>query len=375
MRRVPLQVIAEWTAGAVACGAAWGCTSEAPAPLSTNVTNDGGMSGVTPGRDATTDVHTGGDATSPPPSDGGAGKDVVTAHDTSAPGVEMYIATGYQNRRIVSLDGTTWINDITDPPNSLDDIGTGLAIGMGMVVVAGHTGIYTTKDSKNWTKLPPPVPQVWPGLGGAAATYGAGKFVIVASNDSWTSTDGVTFTDNVPDGTSIAATHWNGMAFGNGHYFAVGDSNGPGNRKVSEDGVSWHDYVQDATPWSDVAFGAGVFVAVGASGRRVWTTDGVTINDTTDATLGDVNGVGFGDGMFVLSAANFTAMSTDGKTWKQSSSYPASQMNFGGGLFLTTTWMSNILTSSDGQNWKTVFSGDSGSAALVRVAWGSVGGS
>ena len=325
---------------------------------------DGGTKGAdaTSGQDAASSGH---DAAALDAADGGE----------ASVGVDLFIATGYQNRRIVSPDSKTWINDVNDPPSSLDDIGTGLAIGMGMVVVAGHTGIYTSTDAKTWTKLPPPVPQAWPGLGGAAATYGNGTFVIVDSSESWTSTDGVTFAENVPDGSSIGATHWDGLAFGNGHFFAVGDSNGPGDRKVSEDGVNWHDYVQDSTAWSGVAFGAGVFVAVGANGRRAWTPDGVTINDTTDATLGDVNGVAFGDGKFIVAGASGTATSTDGMNWTTSASYPAGAMNFGGGLFLTTTWVSNILTSSDGQTWTTTFSGDSGTPALVRIAWGRIGGS
>jgi hypothetical protein len=299
---------------------------------------------------------------------------VNDATDTGTPGVALFVATGYQNRRIVSLDGKSWIHDTVDPPSSLDDIGTGLAIGNGTIVVAGHTGIYTSTDGMSWTKLPPPVPQAWPGLGGAAATFGGGQFVIVASNDSWTSPDGVTFTDNMPDGASVAATHWDGIAYGNGHYFAVGDSNGPGDRKVSEDGARWHDYVQDSTAWSGVAFGAGVFVAVGANGRRAWTADGVTLNDTTDTSLGSINGVTFGNGKFVIAGQSATAMSSDGKTWTTSGSYPASELSTGAGLFMTVTWVSNILTSPDGQNWTTVFSGDAGTPALSRIAWGTVGG-
>jgi hypothetical protein len=37
--------------------------------------------------------------------------------------------------------------------------------------------------------------------------------------------------------------------------------------------------------------------------------------------------------------------------------------------------MSNILTSSNGQAWTKVFSGDAGTSALIRVAYGTVGGS
>jgi hypothetical protein len=79
--------------------------------------------------------------------------------DAGAPLVDVYLATGYQNRRIASFTGTaTWVNDISDPPNPLDDIGTGVAFGLGTVIVAGHTGIYTSTDAKNWTHLPAPLP-------------------------------------------------------------------------------------------------------------------------------------------------------------------------------------------------------------------------
>jgi hypothetical protein len=285
----------------------------------------------------------------------------------------MYVASGYQNRRIVSLDGKTWINDIQDAPSSLDDIATGLTIGNGTIVAAGHTGIYTSHDGKTWTHLPAPVPQAWPGLGGAAAIFADGRFVIVADGDSWTSTDAVTFTKTTPT-PSVSATHWNGIAYGNGHYFAAGDSNGPGDRKVSEDGLAWHDYVQDGTGWSGIAFGNGVFVLAGQSGRRAWTTDGTTLTDTTDSSLGDTSGLTFGDGKFVLTAGGGGATSTDGKTWTKVSNLPNGYLSFGSGLFLANTWVANILTSTSGTAFSPVYSSDAGAQALSRTTWGMVGG-
>ena len=309
-----------------------------------------------------------------PGMDGGASFDGEAGKEAGPPPVTLFIATGYQNRRIASLDHTkTWVNDVTDPLSSFDDIGTGVAFGLGEVIVAGHTGIYTSTDGKSWTHLGLPVPQVWPGLGGAAAAFGNGTFVVVSSNDAWASTDGVTFTKHSPDGGSMSATHWDGMAVGNGHFFAVGDSNGPGDRKVSEDGVTWHDYVQDAQAWGGVAFGQGIFVAVGKGGRRVWTTDGVTLNDASDTSLGDLGGIAFGAGTFVVSGTQGAATSTDGKSWTKIASIPG-VTSYGDGLFLTTTWMSNVLTSPTGSKWTTVFSGASNSAALARVAWGQVRG-
>ena len=311
-----------------------------------------------------------------PGMDAGASLDGEASKEAGPPPVTLFIATGYQNRRIVSFDHTkTWVNDVNDPPNSLDDVGTGVAFGLGEVIVAGHTGIYTSTDAKTWTHLPLPVPQAWPGLGGAAAAFGNDTFVVVSSSDAWTSTDGVTFTKHSPDGGygALSATHWNGMAVGKGHFFAVGDSNGPGDRKVSEDGVTWHDYVQDAQAWGGVAFGQGVFVAVGRAGRRVWTTDGVTLNDVSNATLGDLGGVAFGGGTFLVSGTRGAATSTDGKTWTTIAGIPGVS-SYGEGLFLTNTWASNVLTSPTGAKWTTVFSGASNSPALARVTWGQVRG-
>jgi hypothetical protein len=374
LQRAAVPVVAAVCLAALRCyGGVTGATAGDAGLLDATVGHDASDATALPdsnvvGNDVQTSVPDVGTGT------GDAGHDAGGAHDTGPPGVNLYVASGYQNRRIVSQDGTTWVNDTIDPPNALDDIGTGLAIGLGMIVVAGHTGIYTSPDGKNWTHLPAPVPQVWPGLGGAAATFGDGKFVIVDSSDSWTSTDGMTFTQHSPDGGTGGATHWDGIAYGNGVFFAVGDSNGPGDRKVSTDGITWTSYVQDSIAWSGVAYGQGVFVAVGANGRRAWTTDGATLTDTTDATLGNIGGVAFGNGKFVACGTNFTAMSTDGKTWINSAAGPVSDLSFGGTLFLTTTWMSNILTSADGQTWTHVFSGDSGSPALSRVTWGLVGG-
>jgi hypothetical protein len=380
---------------ALMCASVYGCSSSGDAGAGPDAggadaaaatgsdagtsSDDGGSLPTTDAASSLTDVggETGSDGAS-----ADAGSD---ATDAGPSGVPMYIATGYQNRRIVSFDdATSWVNDVSNPPDSLDDIGTGVAFGGGTVVVAGHTGIYTSTNGKDWTHLPAPVPQVWPGLGGAAAVYGDGKFVIVAGNDAWVSTDGSTFTAHTPS-SDMSATHWSGIAYGNGHYFAVGDSNGPANRKVSEDGVAWHDYVADDSvdglTWTGVAFGNGVFVAVaGNQGgktdltRRVWTTDGVTLHDVTDDTLGGLLGVAYGSGKFVTWGYDGVATSVDGKTWvKASAASGPSGSAFGSGLFLATQWESQIWSSADGaSDWKKVFEGAAGSPALARVAFGYV---
>jgi hypothetical protein len=324
------------------------------------------------------------DATSdaPGPADGGsdalANKDSSgsdSSRDAAAPYVPMYIATGYQNRRIVSYDhAATWVNDVSDPPSPDDDIGTGVAFGLGTVIVTGHTGIYTSTDGKNWTHLPPPAPQA---VGGGSALFANGTFVAVANWSSWTSTDGVNFTEHGPDdGGAMWGSHWPGLAWGNGVFFAVGDTGNTGGvRKVSADGATWHNYVEDPQWWSDVAFGNGVFVAVGQGGQRVWTTDGVNLNDVSDPSLGDITHVAFGGGQFIVSSATAAASSPDGKTWTTIPSiWGVDSYSEGDGLFLTTAWPCNVLTSPTGLKWTTVFTGEAGSPTLIRAKWGEVKG-
>jgi hypothetical protein len=286
----------------------------------------------------------------------------------------IFLATGYQNRRVRSLDATHWTDDVSNPANPLDDIGTGVAFGAGRVIVSSHSGLVTSTDGRTWTKLPAPLPQAWPGLGGSAAVWSGGQFVVVAGEDSWTSPDGVTFTQHTQAGAG--ATHWQAIAQGGGHILVVGDSNSSGgDRKVSEDGVTWHDWAEGGPGLVGAAYGAGVFVFVGASGRRAWTADGVTITTTDDTSMGDFQGVVFDGAKFVAVGGGGLTTSTDGKTWaKTPMMYLPGVSAFGGGLFLTTTWESNVLTSTNGSTWTTVFSGASGSPPLARIVYGLVQG-
>jgi hypothetical protein len=285
----------------------------------------------------------------------------------------MFITAGYEDRRLSSLDGTTWSNDISDPPDpgGLDNIGTGIAFGKGLVLVVGHTGAVTSHDGVTWTKLPDPLPQKWPGLGGGAAIFANGQFVVVAGDKSYTSPDGVTFKQSM---SAAAATHWSGLAYGNGKLIAVGDSNASGgDRKVSEDGEAWHDYLEGGPHYHGVAFGNGVFVLVGENGLCLTTTDGAKIDDHTDATLGFDN-LAFGNGVFLSCGNAACQTSPDGKTWTKKDGYgPGGRLAFGLGLFVGLNWKSSISTSPDGFKWTQVFSGPDATPALASVAFGNVG--
>jgi len=257
----------------------------------------------------------------------------------------------------------------------LDNIGTGIAFGKGTCAVVADSGLVTTRDGINWTKIGAPLPQAWYGLGGGKVIFDGNMFLIVASGDTYTSTDGVTWSKF---STADTSTHWAGLQFGNGHYVAVGDTN----RKASEDGQTWHDYVQGGPGFTGLAFGNGVFVAVGNNGLIETTPDGVTwtvATDTVDAGLGDLSNIVFANGAFLTcapsSSYSICLTSTDGLTWTSHAAThaPNGPLGFGMGLYISVTWESNIWTSTDGLTWKEEFSGDAASNPLASVGFGLLG--
>ncbi len=288
-------------------------------------------------------------------------------------GTPTFVAAGYDLRRLVSTDGSTWKDDQSDPPDPLDNIGDGIAFGRGIVAVVAHSGLVTSHDGATWTKVGAPLPQAWPGLGGGQILFTGEAFLAIAGADSYDSPDGVTWTKHT---SSAGATHWKGLAQGNGHFVAVGDSNAAGgDRKVSEDGVAWHDYVEGGPALRALAFGAGVFVAVGAQGHVETSSDGVTWEDHSDPTYGDVENLVFADGSFLFCAYPKCFTSPDGKsfTGHDAVSPPNGPITHGLGLYVSVVWESNILTSPDGLTWTRVFQGASGTPALASVGFGLLG--
>lgn len=294
-----------------------------------------------------------------------------------ASGTPTFVVAGYDLRRIVSTDGKTWEHDLSDPPDpmNLDNIGDGIAFGKGLCVIVAHSGLVTTPDGITWTKVGAPLPQQWPGLGGGKVVYTGSSFLIVASSDTYESSDGVTWQKF---SSSAGATHWNGLAYGNGHFVAVGDSNSAGgDRKASEDGQTWHDYVAGGARYGAVAFGNGVFVAVGDGGMIKSTPDGVTWKDASDASLGDLGNLVFADGAFLTCPPGLSRCYTspDGAVWTghAATGAPNGPLAHGLGLYFSVTWESNISTSPDGFTWTQVFSGAAGSNALASVGFGLLG--
>jgi hypothetical protein len=103
-------------------------------------------------------------------------------------------------------------------------------------------------------------------------TYGAGKFVAVASTGNgfnvMTSPDGDVWTA----GNTAVDSYWTGITYGNGLFLAVA-SGGDGqpnhaNLRImtSPDGVSWTARFGPSRYFKSVTFGNGIFVAVSVDG-------------------------------------------------------------------------------------------------------------
>jgi hypothetical protein len=322
---------------------------------------------------------TGGDTTATSGTAGGTSTSSTTSTGTGgAAGTPTFVVAGYDLRRIVSTDGVTWDHDTSDPPDpdGLDNIGDGIAFGNGLCAVVAHSGLVTTRDGITWTKVGDPLPQKWPGLGGGKVVFDSTKgWVIIAGSDSYLSSDGVAWTKHT---SNAGATHWNGFAYGNGHFVAVGDSNSAGgDRKASEDGVAWHDYQEGGPRYAGVAFGNGVFVAVGDGGMIHTTADGASWDDHSDGGYGDLANIVFAKGEFLTCspASSKCYTSADGAAWTAHdvSFAPGGPLTHGLGVYLSVSWESNIWTSPDGLAWNKVWSGDPGSNAFNAVGFGDLG--
>jgi hypothetical protein len=294
---------------------------------------------------------------------GGAGGTPVTTGTAGAGSGPMFVASGNNRRTIVSTDGKTWVNDQEMPAGTGDNVATAVAIGHGAITVGSHPGVWRSTDGATWTKLGAPLPQAFPGLGGGAGGFGNGTLLLVTNETTYTSTDGSTWVEHDKTGNGI---HWNGLAYGGGHFVVGGDSNAMGGmRKTSEDGAVWHDYATGVPTVSAVAYGAGVFVIVGQETST--SPDGVTW--TKAATKSPSNTVTFGAGKFVACDNGGCATSTDGSHWGATMGKGAVAVTFGLGLFVADQGGTTIATSTDGTTWTTAYT-KANAGFLQRVTFG-----
>lgn len=160
----------------------------------------------------------------------------------------------------------------------------------------------------------------------AAAAYGGGKFVAIASGtrEAAYSADGKEWRRaQMP-----VSAEWKSVAYGNGRFVAVADKT---MAAYSLDGETWTGFTLPVTELSaaSVAYGGGRFVVVGrkdlgATGNynAAYSTDGVTWRESAWPATGFAPiSLAYGNGRFVALSYNTAKMaySDNGVNWKETS--------------------------------------------------------
>jgi|GEM_PF-2914107 len=207
--------------------------------------------------------------------------------------------------RLASLDGAAWVRTNLHKPSMI-------AHGRGQYVALDRDGMCSVSiDGLTWSlpqKAFTPSPLV------DALTFGNGLFLALASNQAFTSSDGV---------------HWTEAA----------------------------NYVSGLTARS-IAFGNGLFAVATLYGRIFTSADGVTWTERLNAV--SINGVAFEDDQFIAGSDSINYHSADGITWTQASP-PANPIRgslFAKGLGLGVRVAgSSVQYSSDYLTWRSLMTG------------------
>jgi hypothetical protein len=272
-------------------------------------------------------------------------------------GVPLFVAAGMAERRLSSTDGVHWGHEVAG--QQIADSGiTAVVFGAGVVVAMGEGGVYTSRDGVTWTTPAIPPPSSGGNYHVPAGAFGDGEFVFVTRGDTFRSPDGFAWTKTSDaDG---AAGHWQGMAFGNHRFVAIGD----GIVKVAEAGKPWHD-VQHAEH-AVIAFGGGVFATDGGV-----SSDGVTWKSANTPRFGDLS-LMYANDQFYAFGQGGMATSADGVTWTSHNlNVRGGRVAYGQGLFVAAGYPAFIVYSKTGGNWTEV-DGVSNANALITVAFGYV---
>ncbi len=320
----------------------------------------------------------------------GAGKFVAVGRDSN------FNAAVY-----TSTDATTWtaVASITNSSNGFLSVSTDGT----RFVACGGAGIYSSSDGATWTKRTSALPDSQRKLGPQFENVSSGAFannqfyVLGIYGSITTSPDGTTWTRRstgtvndlfgvIHDGIRFVATGsggtvltspdgstWTQVTSGTTAHFGRLAYNGT--RYVTAD-YSGIQHSTNLTSWTGVsgttsdryygvAYGNNRFVAIREAivlGTRT-STDGATWSSANGITgaRGNVSGLVFGNGVFVISAGGFGASeklysSTDGISWAdRTPTLPAGaafqSLAFGNGRFVALTGNRYALTSTDGITW------------------------
>ena len=364
---------------------------------------------------------------------------------TSGNGTFVAVANnGTTANTMYSADGNVWSNVTTGTTSN-----TWLAVtyGNGTFVATAQSNVMYSLDGQNWTQGTPlnftsncltygngyfaalsnnsSVPQVaittdvispWqystvPSASYTGITYGSQGFVGVSPTTftlSFTPSFWINPTQ-ISNANKLNSSYWNGLAYGNGTFVAVGNGIIQGTRNQ---GNTWNSYVssnvscitysrnlgtfvavsntftngtyisQDGLNWTQntnlpvsvpnastaITYGNGIFVSVlNGDSNVLYSRDGVYWDVTTNGTASAAwSSVTYGNGTFVAVGQNVAMTSPDGINWNgQTVSYDTwSSVVYGNGLFVAVANSGGSMYSSDGVSW---FPGN-----LVIDTWSSV---
>lgn len=279
----------------------------------------------------------------------GAGKFVAVTNNADSPSTAgiMY-----------SSDGVTWSTVTLPEVNQFSAV----AYGSGTFVATAYTGsndTYTSTDGVTWT----PHVSGKAGLSGfAAVNYLNGQFVGVGTDSVWLSADGATWTTGYVGGgyDNILSC----VGYGNGTYVSLGDW-GTNQLHSSTDGTTWAHAPSDGSSWYSVIYEGGTFVAVAYSGSKnlATSTNGTDWTLTSFSADTGWNDLVAGNGYIIAvswSATNrvMRTPSPAGATTTSSSVTTTS----------TATTVNTTATNNSGSSTSVETLADTGSSGLLAMA-------
>lgn len=266
-----------------------------------------------------------------------------------------------QNYAFYSYDAKNWMASKLDTGYS-NEVFDSVFYGNGKFFISSDTGIVKTAISVNQpmndslgieVSAPDLNPRIYGELPSTgewrSVTYGNGKYVTLQYNSDSAaySTDGKTWTA----ATLPVSSAWGFVIYANQTFYAFSYA---GDIATSSDGTTWTSKTKIGAI-TDVSFIDGKFYV---SNLNAWTVDvSSDLENWSTVFSGDYTAPVLGNGIYVSIPQHgdgAVVYSYDGESWGHSATQNmirASDITFGGTLFVAVGYSSDVMVSSDGLNW------------------------
>jgi hypothetical protein len=313
-----------------------------------------------------------------------------------------------------SSDGVNWSNTTTE---TTSNSWTAVTYGNGTFVATASSNVMYSTDGQNWIQGPPL------SLNSNCITYGNGYFVAPSSNtsaprvalstditSSWqysqvpsASYKGITYGPQgfvgvsptpftlevspqfwinpaqVSTSNKLNSSYWNGLAYGNGTFVAVGNGLIQG---TQDQGNTWNSFTVSNVSCITYSQNLGTFVTISNTFTNGTYTSQDGLNWTQNTNLPSAvpsatTSITYGNGLFVsvLNGVSNVLYSQDGVYWNATTSGTSTQpwtcVAYGNGQFIATASNGFEMTSSDGMNWTTITPSQIPSSNWSSVTYGN----